>query len=155
MRISKEFDIKPVIIHATEGHLIADILGKEGVTAVAGPILCDRCKPEMKSLEIENAAVLAKNGVKTAICTDHTVIPIQYLPLSAAIAVKGGMDFEDALKAITCNAAEAAGIFDRTGSIEPGKDADFQLYPNGANPLDVMSEPVLVAVEGKIVKRDF
>lgn len=155
LRISREFDIKPVIIHATEGHLIADILGKEGVTAVAGPILCDRCKPEMKSLEIENAAVLARNGVKTAICTDHTVIPIQYLPLSAAIAVKGGMDFEYALKAITCNAAQAAGIADRTGSIEPGKDADFQLYPKGANPLDVMEEPVLVAVDGKIVKRDF
>ena len=92
LRISKEFRIKPVLIHATEGHLIADILGGENVTAIAGPILCDRCKPEMKSLELKNAGALAENGVKTAICTDHTVVPIQYLPLSAAAAVKGGMD---------------------------------------------------------------
>lgn len=89
LRISKEFGIKPVLIHATEGHLIADILGRENVTAIAGPILCDRCKPEMKSLELKNAGALAENGVKTAICTDHTVVPIQYLPLSAAGGGKG------------------------------------------------------------------
>lgn len=149
LRISKEFDIKPVIIHATEGHLIADILEKEGVTAVAGPVLCDRCKPEMRALEIKNAGVLAKNGVKTAICTDHTVIPIQYLPLSAAIAVKGGLSYEEALRAITCNAAEAAGISDRTGRICEGMDADLQLYVKGHDPLNVMSEPQLVYVSGE------
>ena len=155
LRISKEFGIKPVLIHATEGHLIADILGRENVTAIAGPILCDRCKPEMKSLELKNAGALAENGVKTAICTDHTVVPIQYLPLSAAAAVKGGMNCEDALKAITCNAAEAAGIADRTGSIEVGKDADLQLYPKNCDPLDMMSEPVIVAEDGVIVKNIF
>ena len=155
LRISKEFGIKPVLIHATEGHLIADILGRENVTAIAGPILCDRCKPEMKSLELKNAGALAENGVKTAICTDHTVVPIQYLPLSAAAAVKGGMNCEDALKAITCNAAEAAGIADRTGSIEVGKDADLQLYPKDCDPLDMMSEPVIVAEDGVIVKNIF
>lgn len=152
LRIAKEFDIKPVIIHATEGHIIADILGKEGVTAVAGPVLCDRCKPEMQGLELKNAAELVKNGVKTAICTDHTVVPIQYLPLSAELAVKGGLAFEDALRAITCDAAYAAGIADRTGTIEVGMDADFQIYPEGQNPLDVLSEPVVVAVNGDIVK---
>lgn len=154
LRISKEFDINPVIIHATEGHLIADILGKEDVTVVAGPILCDRCKPEMQALELKNAAELVKNGVKTAICTDHTVVPIQYLPLSAAAFVKGGLPHEEALKSITCNAAKAAGIFDRTGSIEIGKDADFQIYASGENPLDIMSEPFVVAADGFIVKRE-
>ncbi len=153
LRISKEFGIKPVIIHATEGHLIADILGQEGVTAVAGPVLCDRCKPEMNSLEIKNPAVLTQNGVKTAICTDHTVIPIQYLPTSAAIAIKGGMSYDDALKAITINAAQAAGIDDVTGSIEVGKDADFQMYFNGQNPLDILSEPVVVAINGVLLKK--
>lgn len=151
LRISKEFGIKPVIIHATEGHLIADILGKENVSIVAGPILCDRCKPEMRELEIKNAAELVKNGIKTAICTDHTVIPIQYLPLSAAIAVKGGLDYEEALKAITCNAADAVGIADVTGRIKVGLDADFQIYPKGMNPLDIMSEPEFVFINGHLV----
>lgn len=148
LRISKEYDINPVIVHATEGHLVADILGKENVTAIAGPLLCDRCKPEMNALELKNVSELVKNGVKTAICTDHTVIPIQYLPTCATLAIKGGLSYEDALKAITSNAAEAAGISDRVGSIEVGKDADFQIYKNGENPLDILSEPKIVVADG-------
>lgn len=146
LRIAKEFDIKPVIVHATEGHLIADILND--VPVIAGPVLCDRCKPEMKNLEISNAAELVKNGIKTAICTDHTVIPIQYLPLSAAIAIKGGLPYEDALKTVTCNAADAAGIGDITGRLKVGLDADFQLYTKGHDPLELMSEPSVVSVGG-------
>ena len=149
VRIAEEFGLKLVIIHATEGHLIADILGKEKLSAVSGPVICDRCKPEMKGLELKNTAELIKNGVKTSICTDHPVIPVQYLPASAAMAVKGGLDVEDALKALTINAAEIAGIDDVTGSVTVGKDADLQLY--SGNPLDIMNEPELVMIDGVIL----
>ena len=150
IRIAKEFNIKPVLVHATEGHLVADILGTENISAVSGPVICDRCKPEMKNLEIKNTAELVKNNVQTAICTDHPVIPIQYLPTSAAMAVKGGLEYQEALEAITVKAAEIAGISDRVGTIEIGKDADLQLYSD--NPLELLSEPELVMINGKIVK---
>lgn len=149
VRIAKEFDLKLVIVHATEGHLIADILGTEKLSAISGPVICDRCKPEMKGLELKNTAELIKNGVKTSICTDHPVIPIQYLPASAAMAVKGGLDSDSALEAITINAAEIAGIDDTTGSIAVGKDADLQLYCG--NPLDIMNDPELVMINGKVL----
>ena len=149
VRIAKEFDLKLVIVHATEGHLIADILGTEKLSAISGPVICDRCKPEMKGLELKNTAELIKNGVKTSICTDHPVIPIQYLPASAAMAVKGGLDSDIALEAITINAAEIAGIDDTTGSITVGKDADLQLYCG--NPLDIMNDPELVMINGKVL----
>lgn len=149
LRISKEFGLKAVIVHATEGYLIADILGTEkGIAAISGPVICDRCKPEMKGLDIKNTAELVRNGVKTSICTDHPVIPIQYLPASAAMAVKGGLDFESALEAITIKAAEIADIDKTTGSITIGKDADIQLYHG--NPLDIANEPELVMIGGKI-----
>lgn len=149
VRIANEFDLKLVIVHATEGHLIADILGTEKLSAISGPVICDRCKPEMKGLELKNTAELIKNGVKTSICTDHPVIPIQYLPASAAMAVKGGLDSDIALEAITINAAEIAGIDDTTGSIAVGKDADLQLYCG--NPLDIMNDPELVMINGKVL----
>ena len=149
VRIAKEFDLKLVSVHATEGHLIADILGTEKLSAISGPVICDRCKPEMKGLELKNTAELVKNGVKTSICTDHPVIPIQYLPASAAMAVKGGLDSDSALEAITINAAEIAGIDDTTGSIAVGKDADLQLYCG--NPLDIMNDPELVMINGKVL----
>lgn len=149
LRISKEFGLKAVIVHATEGYLIADILGTEkGIAAISGPVICDRCKPEMKGLDIKNTEELVRNGVKTSICTDHPVIPIQYLPASAAMAVKGGLDYESALEAITIKAAEIADIDKTTGSITVGKDADIQLYHG--NPLDIANEPELVMIGGKI-----
>ncbi len=154
MRIAKEFSLELVIIHGTEGYKIADILGEEEVPVICGPLICDRCKPEMRGLELKNAAILAENNVKLAICTDHTVIPIQYLPISAQAAVKGGLDMEKALRSLTIDAAEILGVDDVTGSLTAGKDADIQLYRKGESPLDLMSEPVLVMIDGEIIKRE-
>ena len=151
LRIAKEFDINILLVHATEGYIAADILGEEKAKVIAGPVICDRCKPEMKGLDIKNAAELTKNGVLTSICTDHPVIPIQYLPTSAAMAIKGGLSYQQALEAITINAAKIVGIDNVTGSIETGKDADLQLYKN-SDPLGLLSEPELVMINGKIVK---
>ncbi|MBQ6945714.1 MAG: amidohydrolase [Ruminococcus sp.] len=154
IRIAKEFGLELVIIHGTEGYKIADILGEEEVPVICGPMICDRCKPEMKGLELKNAAVLAKNNVKIAICTDHTVIPVQYLPISAQAAVKGGLDMEKALRSLTIDAAEILGVDDVVGSLTVGKDADIQLYRKGESPFDLMSEPVLVMIDGEIIKKE-
>lgn len=154
MRIAKEFSLDPVIIHGTEGYKIADIIAEEDVPVICGPLICDRCKPEMKGLELKNTSVMHENGVKLAVCTDHTVIPIQYLPLSAQAAVKGGLSPEDALKTITVNAAVILSIDDITGTLTVGKDADIQLYAKGANPLDLMSEPLLVMINGNICRKE-
>ena len=147
MRIAEEFDLDYVIVHATEGHLIADILGTEQVPVIAGPILCDRCKPEMRNLDIKSPAELHRCGVLTALCTDHPVIPIQHLPTTASLAVKGGLPYEAALEAITCNAAKVLGLSDRIGTIAPGMDADLQLY--GGDPLDLQQDPWYVCINGK------
>ena len=66
------------------------------------------------------------------------------------MAVKGGLDYQAALEAITIKAAEISGISDRTGSIAIDKDADLQLY--SGNPLELLSEPELVMINGKIIK---
>ncbi len=149
IRIAREFNLDFVIIHGTEGYKIADILAAERVPVIAGPILCDRCKPEMRNLTIENPALLQKAGVRTALCTDHSVIPIQYLSETAALAVKGGMTRTQALSAITAAAAVILGIADRVGSIAVGMDADLQLYHS--DPLDLQSDPWLVMIDGKRV----
>ena len=154
LRIAKEFSLEAVIVHGTEGYKITDILGEEEIPVICGPMICDRCKPEMKGLELKNAAVLAENNVKIAVCTDHTVIPIQYLPLSAQAAVKGGLEMEKALRSITIDAAEILGIDEETGSLAKGKNGDIQLYRKGENPLDLMSEPALVMIDGEIVRRE-
>ena len=146
IRIAKEFDLEYVLIHCTEGHLIADELKAEKATAVIGPILCDKLKPELANLTPSNACILNSVGVDISICTDHSEVPIQYLPISAGIAIKNGLDFYEALKAVTKNPARQLGLYDKIGSIEVGKDADLVMFKG--NPFEVMSSPELVVVSG-------
>ncbi|MBR5090204.1 MAG: amidohydrolase, partial [Ruminiclostridium sp.] len=86
IRIAKEFSLDYVLIHATDGHLIADELADERADCVIGPLFADRCKPEIINHSIENAATLHTPGVQFAIGTDHPETPIQYLPVTAGIA---------------------------------------------------------------------
>jgi imidazolonepropionase-like amidohydrolase len=151
IRIAKEFGIDYTLVHCTDGHLIAEELAEEGATAIIGPIICDPCKPELANITPRNAGILAKNGVKVSICTDHSETPIEYLPITAGIAVKNGMSFEAALEALTVNAAEIGGISDIVGTLERGKRADIVMFDG--NPFDIMSEPRLVMIDGKPVKR--
>ena len=133
LRISREFSLKPVIIHATEGHLIAPLLEREQVPVITGPCLTDRSKPELAGLTLENPAILSRY-TRAAICTDHPETPIQYLPVCAAMAVRGGMSEQDALAAITLVPAKILGIDGRVGSLTPGKDADIVVC--AAHPFD-------------------
>lgn len=124
VRLSKEFGLDLAIVHGTEGRLIADFLAKEGIPVITGPFLMDRGKPELGRLTMENTAILARAGVRVAICTDHPETPINLLPFCAAMAARAGMDPEEALAAITINAANILGAGDRLGSLAPGRDAD-------------------------------
>ena len=150
VRISKEFGLDYVIIHGTGAHIAADLFGEWGLSVIVGPIICDRCKPEMSKSEISNAAKLYEKGVHIAICTDHPEVPIQYLPLSAELAVKGGLPREAALRGITSEAADILGVSDRIGRIAVGLDADLVLFRD--DPLDIMNDPVFVMINGKIVE---
>jgi len=149
IRIAKEFDVNLTIEHCTEGYLIKDILREEGVSAIVGPMLTDRSKIELRNQSLKAPGILSAAGVRVAIMTDHPCVPIQYLSLCAAIAVKEGMDEEAALKAITINAAGIAGIADRVGSLEAGKDADIVIF-NG-HPFDFKSRVIITIINGNTV----
>jgi imidazolonepropionase-like amidohydrolase len=150
VRLAKEFGFGYVIVHATEGGIIAEELKEEGARCIVGPIICERSKPELVNLRLDTAAKLHRAGVELAICTDHPVTPAQYLPLTAGLAVKGGLPEDAALRAITIDAAKICNIADRVGSIEVGKDADFVLYDGKF--YDYMKEPAMVFVNGKLLE---
>jgi len=152
IRIAEEFGLDYSIDHCTEGHKIADFLAEEGADAVVGPGLVARVKREVIERTFETPGALSEAGVRVAITTDSPVVPIQYLPLMAAFAVREGMKEEDALRAITINSAEIVGIEDRVGSLEEGKDADFLVMEG--SPFEVKSYPTHVFVDGEEVDRE-
>lgn len=154
LRISKEFNVDISLEHCTEGHLIADYLREESPKAIiVGPTLSDRSKIELQNLTFETPSILNKAGLKVAIMTDHPVIPLQYLPICAALASREGMEEEEALRSITINAAEALNVAHRVGSIEPGKDADIVVY--SGHPFDLRNKVKFVMINGEIVKNQF
>ena len=149
MRIAKEFDIKITLDHCTEGHLIVEELVEENYPVVVGPSLSERSKIELRNLTFDTAGILSNAGVDVSLMTDHPVIPVQYLPICAGIAVKHGMSTEKAIEAITINPARTLGIEDRVGSIEVGKDADIVIWDN--NPIEIQSNVLFTIIDGKIV----
>lgn len=147
IRVAKEFRLKLTLDHCTEGHLIADYLKDEGYSAIVGPTMSSKSKFELKNKSFTTPAVLTKAGVKVAITTDSPVMPIQYLPMCAALAMKSGLSEIDALKAITINPAEMLGLGERLGSIEVGKDADLVFWDG--HPFDLQSKVRAVYIKGE------
>lgn len=147
LRIAKEFGLDITLDHCTDGALIADELAEEGKPVLIGPSLGSKSKVELAHKSFETPGIMVKAGLKTAIITDAPVIPLQYLPLCAGLAMKDGLSEEDAWKAVTLNSAEITGIADRVGSLTPGKDADIAIFRG--NPLtDISCHTEAVFVDG-------
>ena len=150
LRIAHEFGLRITLEHVTEGHLIVDELAKEkDVPMAVGPSLTHASKFELQNKSWATPGVLAKAGCHVSIITDNSVIPQQYLPLCAGMAVKAGMDEFDALKAITINPAEHIGVANRVGTLEVGKDADVVV--TAGCPFEVMTETRAVFIDGNRV----
>ena len=150
IRIAKEFGVKLTLDHCTDGALIADELALEGYSAFVGPSLGSKTKIELRNKSFKTPAVLNEAGVPFSIITDAPVIPLQYLPMCAGLAVNAGLDEDAAWKAITINPAVQTGISDRVGSLEPGKDGDVVIWT--ANPLTTVgAQSFTTIVDGKIV----
>ena len=152
LRIAKEFDLNITIEHCTEGHLIVNELKAAGVPVAVGPTLTNASKLELLNKSWTTPGVLAKAGLQVSIITDAPVIPQQYLPLCAGLAVKAGMDPFQALQAITINPAKHIGIEDRVGSLEAGKDADVVLTDGDPMVSDTVVKYVIV--NGKVLVKN-
>jgi imidazolonepropionase-like amidohydrolase len=146
MRIADEFGYQLVIDHGTEAHLLADIIAAKGIPVIIGPLFTSRSKVELRNRSLANPGRLAHAGVTIAITTDHPVVPVNFLAYQAALSIKEGLDHETALRALTINPARIAGIDDRLGSIEPGKDADLVIW--SGDPLNVLSRVERALIDG-------
>ena len=152
IRIAKEFGVSMTMDHCTDGSIIAEDLAEEGFPAFVGPTFGGKTKIELKNKSFDTPRDLAAAGVKVSIITDSPVIPLQNLPMCAALAAKAGLDEEYAWKAITIHPAESIGIADRVGSLEAGKDGDVVIWT--ADPMHTVgAESYMTIVEGKIVYR--
>jgi hypothetical protein len=149
IRIGQEFGVDQIIEHGTEAFRVVDELLRYNIPVSCGPALVSRVKLEVRGRTFRTPGILAKQGVKVSIITDHPVVPEPYLVMSAALAVREGMEEADAIRAITQTPAELSGVGDRIGSIEPGKDGDLVIW-NG-HPFDYRSRVAKTVILGQVV----
>lgn len=147
IRIAREYDIRLVLVHCTDGIAVADYVAASGFPAIVGPSINPCGKQEVWNKTFETAGVLNRAGVKVCITADHDVTPLYYLPIYAAMAVRFGMDDAEALRAVTSYPAEILGIDDRKGALVSGKDADLVVWSH--HPFDIHAQAEHVFIEGK------
>jgi len=148
IRLVDEFKLKAVFIGCAEGYLLAEEISRRAIPVIVGPFGVGPKRTETEDVEISNAARLYKAGVKIALESEaeYGLAALEELPLIAALAVRGGLPEEEALKAITINAAEIIGVSQRIGSLEAGKDADLVIF--SGHPLDYRTVVKKVMIAG-------
>ena len=149
LRLADEFHYRVVVHHGTESCDVADELAKRHIGVSFTMIDAPGGKPETINFSISCPARLEKAGVKVAFNTDDPITNSRLLLRSAALAVRGGMTEDAALKGLTIYPAEMLDLQGRVGSLEAGKDADF-IVLSGA-PLSVYTHVVETWIEGEKV----
>jgi len=146
IRLSKEFGFRLILEHTTEGHKLADVLAREKIMCDVGPTLTARIKYELRERNTRSLGIMYNAGVHVALSTDHPVIPLQYITLQAAVAVKDGLPESAAIDVMTINAARHMGLARRIGSLAARKDAD--LFITDGDVLDPRHHVLATFIDG-------
>ncbi|TAD93383.1 MAG: amidohydrolase [Bacteroidetes bacterium] len=122
----KEFGFDVVIVGGTESYQIADLLKQNNIAVILDQ---QHRLPSMDDDDVDQPyktpAVLQKAGVLFALNDEDENTRYRNLAFNAGTAAAYGLSKEEALMAITLNAAKILGIESRTGSLELGKDANI------------------------------
>ena len=151
---AKEFGVDVVIVGGSESFQIADLLKANNIS-----VILDQCLnlPATEDDDIDQPfktpAALQKAGVLYCISDDDANTRYRNLSYNAGIAATFGLNKEEALSAITLNAAKILGVEGKTGSIEVGKDANIVVSEGDL--LDMKSSTVTDAlIQGRQISLD-
>lgn len=108
---------------------------------------------DMVNMTRESALLLTAAGIPVSIETGYEgyVPKTRVLLFEAAQAMVQGLNYDEAIKAVTIHPAKLLGLDARVGSIAPGKDADLVLYDG--DPFEYLTKVCAVMIEGKVVSK--
>lgn len=158
--LAREFNINLVIEDATEGWTVASEIGRAKASVLFST---RRERPaaahpdDAPGSSVKTPAIYRKAGVPFALVPPGSGLSITGGPagrgitslmMEAAFAVRGGLDEQTALAAITIEPAKILGVSHRIGSIEEGKDADLIILDG--DPLHWKTFVTTTIINGKI-----
>lgn len=146
LRLQKEFGFRVVLHHVSEAWKVAEEIAAS--KAPCSIIMLDSPGGKLEAIDIDwkNGAVLEKAGVPVGFHTDDPITDSRLFLRSAAFAVRAGMSREGALEGLTLAGAKMLDLDKRTGSLAPGKDADFIIL--SGDPLSVYTQVLETYIEG-------
>lgn len=151
IRLADEFHLRLTMGHCDFAYLLAEELkNRKDIHFNVGPAWFTAYYDDPQKIR-NVAAILANAGLNVSLQVDAVQgrQPAQQHLLHAAdLCVRHGMKEDDALKAVTLRAAEAAGLENRIGSLEKGKDADL-VFLDG-EPFEMLTSVEKVMIDGKI-----
>jgi imidazolonepropionase-like amidohydrolase len=146
--LANEFKLKFVLNHISHSQPVLDYVASLKVPVIVGPIYEAPKEDERYDAVYSLPAQLYKRGVKIVFAS-YSAHNVRNLPDQAGFATAFGLPYEEALKAITINAAEVWGVADQLGSLDVGKTANV-VVANG-DPLDVKTDVKQVFIAGREV----
>jgi imidazolonepropionase-like amidohydrolase len=149
LRLSDEFQYRLVVQHGTESCVVVDELAKRHIPVSFTIVDSLGGKFETINLDLGCPGRLERAGIKVAFNTDDPITSSRLIIRQAALAVRGGMSEDAALKGLTIYPAEMLDLGNRIGTLEPGKDADFIVL--SGPPFSVYSHVLETWIEGQKV----
>jgi imidazolonepropionase-like amidohydrolase len=158
-----EFELWTIIDHGTfDAYRLSGEAHRVGVPVCNGPRQFHFDRRQSRFIGLANAWYaggshgwrepvkgVGRDGI--AVNTDSPVIAQEQLTLQCAMAVRLGLPYDVAIRAITINPARFIGVDHRLGSLKPGKDADLGVW--SGDPLDPRSHVAMTVVNGRIAYR--
>jgi imidazolonepropionase-like amidohydrolase len=150
LRLRDEFGFRLVLDGAAESHLLLEEIREAGVPVILHPPMA-RAGGTLANATMETARLLAEAGIPFAFQSGfESYVPKTRVVLFEAAAGAGGdLPFQQALAAVTRDAAEIIGVGDRVGTLEPGKDGDLALFDG--DPFEYTTHVCGVVVQGRVV----
>jgi imidazolonepropionase-like amidohydrolase len=152
IRFAEQQKIRMILYHADDAGKVAAELKAKNIPVALGPThRLPRNDDDPYDAPFTMPAELFKAGVKFVFgsfgptASNHP----RNLPYQAATAVAFGLPYEEALRAVTVNAAEMWGVADEVGSIEKGKLAD--LIVTDGDPLETKTQVKQMFIAGRPV----
>ncbi|HSR43463.1 MAG TPA: amidohydrolase family protein, partial [Longimicrobiales bacterium] len=151
LRLADEYGLDLVVEGGAEAWIVADALAEADVPVILKPLTNLPAGFDRLGARFDNAALLREAGVRVVIST-FDAHNVRNLPREAGNAVRFGMSWDDALRAVTLEPARVLGIDDRYGSLAAGKVANLVVW--SGDPFELSTRPDVVMIRGRVVPED-
>ncbi len=143
--LARQFHLKFVLNHISHSQPVLEYVASLKVPVIVGPIYEDPKPQERYDAVYRLPAELYQRGIRIAFAS-YSAHDVRNLPYAAGYATAFGLPYDEALRAITLNAAEIWGLADQLGSLDVGKTANVVVADG--DPLDVKTDVKRVFIAG-------